>query len=852
MRRNLISILAILLSLSINAAGVNLKDIIGNWKHVPEKGVVMAGEIVMNISATSISQSLYSKKNNQQNDIFHSSYYLSDAPATTWNSDLVGKIQSGSYIVRNANGKLNQSEISFDGEGMLVLVPHESKHGFTMKFRRMSDEESKSIRNVGIDDELGLLMGLARVERREKEIPLLEIKVPGSLLWQVKTFAEKNKAEAMEIVRIGGPMNAFDLAAIANLDEFFPNVNSLDLSLAWFVTDSLAYETLEHTNYSHERFGNIRGLHMVKNFNGSALSILHDDYKNATYDACYDRYGWMVEEKKDKIYRHFCTTIDDCISEIAFSGVSWLKNIILPMSTKEIHWQAFAFCPQLQEVIIPPEVKSIAPQAFSGNKSLAVIRVADDSPLLRMLEEDLHSKNPKILGNCNPNLRIETYVNKMPDVTFTIRGRKKAGKYPIMVSDYTNHKRIRILDAAGEEFSFSVTVPQYSIIGFNNLRNVVIAEGADVYIDLTNDSLSGTPLNGKLHRCNKTLNKIEPELRRAITMLDRYANVDSVSAIKSRIDSLQSMLHSHITRYYLSNSNNCISAYMVARFYDYLPDRMVRTLFMAGGTEVLRDPLLRNQWEWMREASRTVHIDYNGYSETRFMTSLTNVKGGELKTLQTKDEWEESTRLKIDGPLNADDIRWLRALCRNHRLRALDLSDAYIVDENGMTSTYMPDSSFAFNHGLKYVALPRSIKVIGRRCFYDCNGLEDVKMYDDVHTIESEAFANAVSLHDFTLPANLERIGDKAFWQCSDIRQMLLPEKVTEIGINAFGFCRNLRGLHIPARTEKIGKGLAKESINVTVTIDEANKNYKTVSNVIMGLTKEACNACGQRYPFKE
>ena len=80
---------------------------------------------------------------------------------------------------------------------------------------------------------------------------------------------------------------------------------------------------------------------------------------------------------------------------------------------------------------------------------------------------------------------------------------------------------------------------------------------------------------------------------------------------------------------------------------------------------------------------------------------------------------------------------------------------------------------------------------------------------------------------------------------------MLLPEKVTEIGINAFGFCRNLRGLHIPARTEKIGKGLAKESINVTVTIDEANKNYKTVSNVIMGLTKEACNAIGQRHPFK-
>ena len=852
MRRIFIALLSMLLCLCINAANVNINDIIGDWKHIPGKGVVMAGDIIMNISASSISQSLYSQKRNTKSDIFHSSYYLSEAPATSWNNDLVGKVQSGSYIVRNVNGRLVQSKVSFDSEGMLVLEPYNSERGITMRFRRMSDGENESVRNADMADELGLLMSLEKVERREKEDPLIEIMTPGSLLWQVKQFAKSSKAEAMTTVRIGGPMNAYDLAVILNLDEYFPRVNSLDLSLAWFVTDSLAYESLELTNVSHEHFSNIRGLHMKKNFSGSALSILHEDYENATYDACYDRYGWLVEEKKDKLYRHFSTTIDDCVSEIAFSGVSWLKGIILPMSTKEIHWQAFSFCPQLQEVIIPPDVKSIANQAFSGNKSLSVIRVADDSPLREMLEADLHSEKPKILGNCNPNLRIETYVNRMPDVTFTIRGTKKAGKYPIYVSDYTNHKKIRKLDATGKDFAFSVTVPQYSIIGFNNLDRVVIAEGGDVYIDLSNDSLSGTPLNDKLNRYNKTLNKIERGLRRAIPMLDRYANVDSVSAIKSRIDSLQGKLHSYITKYFLSNSNNCLSAYMVARYYDYMPERMVRTLFMSGVTDALRDPLLKNEWEWMREASRTVHIDCHGYSDTRFMTPLTNVKGGALKTLQIDEEWETSTRLKIDGPLNADDIRWLRDLCRNHNLQALDLSDAYIVDEKGQPSAYMPDSSFAFNHGLKYIALPKSIKVIGRMCFYDSNGLEYIKMYDNVGTIESEAFANAVSLLDFTLPANLERMGDRAFWQCSNIRQMLLPEKVKEIGINAFGFCRNLHGLHIPASTEKIGKGVIKDSRNVTVTIDKENKNYKVISNVIIGLTKEACKASWQVYSSSE
>lgn len=851
MRRNLISILAMLLSLSINAAGVNLKDIIGNWKHVPEKGVVMAGEIVMNISATSISQSLYSKKNNSKSDIFFSSYYLSDVPATFWNNDMVGKAQSGSYLVRKGNTSLSQSEISFDGEGRLVLVPYNSERGVTMRFRRMSGEENDSVRNSEIGDELGIMAGYIELKNREKNVPLLEVMSPGTLAIQIGFFAAKMKAEALTMLRIGGPMNAFDLITIRHLDDYFPNINSLDLYQAWFVTDSLAYYSHEYENKSHGHFSGIRGLHMVKDFNKSALALIYDKYNGAAYDACYDRYGWLVEEKKDEAYRHFCTTIDDCVSELAFFGVPWLRRIILPMSTKEIHWQAFSYCPQLQEVNIPAEVKTIGNYAFAGDTALTVIRVAEDSPLLSVLKADLHSAEPKLFTNPNPNLTIETYSNKQPEVTFTIRGRKKAGKYPVMVSDYTKPRLIRKLDGAAEEFSFSVTVPQYSIIGFNNLNKAVIAEGADVYIDLTNDSLSGTPLNDKLHGYNRVLSQCEKELRNAQVELDWFANEDSIAARKARLDKVRSKLFGYISRFSLSNYDNCISAYMVKRYYDFMPHKMIKMLFMAGAPSVLRDPLLRNQWEWLRESSRTAHIDYHGYGDTRFMTSLTNVKGGELKTLQTKDEWEENTRLKIDGPLNADDISWLRELCRNYYLQALDLSDAYIVDAKGQNSAYMPDSSFAFNRWLKYIVLPKSIKVIGQECFYDCNGLEFVKMYDGVHTIGLRAFANSGSLHDFALPASLERIGREAFWQCSDIHKMILPEKVKEIGANAFGRCRNLTKLHIPAATEKISDGITYNSVNVTVTIDEANKNYKTVLNAIIGLTKEACNACGQRYPFK-
>ena len=96
-----------LIGLNVNADNVNIKDIIGNWKFVRNEGVVMVGDIVMNISATTISQSLYMERSGTKTEMFNAIYYLSDAPATSWNNDMVGKVQSGSYMIRNSNGNIS-------------------------------------------------------------------------------------------------------------------------------------------------------------------------------------------------------------------------------------------------------------------------------------------------------------------------------------------------------------------------------------------------------------------------------------------------------------------------------------------------------------------------------------------------------------------------------------------------------------------------------------------------------------------------------------------------------------------------------------------------------------------------
>ena len=84
-RKSLIITLLMLMGMNLDAKNVNINDIAGSWKMIPDKGMVMAGDIIMNISTTSISQALYSEKKRTRTDLLNGIFYLSDIPATSWN-----------------------------------------------------------------------------------------------------------------------------------------------------------------------------------------------------------------------------------------------------------------------------------------------------------------------------------------------------------------------------------------------------------------------------------------------------------------------------------------------------------------------------------------------------------------------------------------------------------------------------------------------------------------------------------------------------------------------------------------------------------------------------------------------
>ena len=277
MRKYLIMTLFMLLGMNLNAKNVNIKDIIGDWILVPNKGMVMAGDIIMNISEVSISQKLHNDKSGANMELFKGSYYLSDAPVTSWNDDLWGKSKPGSYLVKNIDGKMSQSEISFDDEGLLVLVPYDSQNGWTMRFRKMTYEESKSKKDEK-DKAMDLMSGMMSLLNRELDDPMLIINSPSSLLFQIDDFISNHDTKNMTTLRVGGPINGLDLMLLKlsdGYDQYFPKLNTLDLSMAWFVTDTIAYTDHEFQNCNHDYFSKVQGMHMMKNLKKDTIGVIY-------------------------------------------------------------------------------------------------------------------------------------------------------------------------------------------------------------------------------------------------------------------------------------------------------------------------------------------------------------------------------------------------------------------------------------------------------------------------------------------------------------------------------------------------------------------------------------------------
>ena len=172
---------------------------------------------------------------------------------------------------------------------------------------------------------------------------------------------------------------------------------------------------------------------------------------------------------------------------------------------------------------------------------------------------------------------------------------------------------------------------------------------------------------------------------------------------------------------------------------------------------------------------------------------VTITKAGTMKSL-LGDDYLNITSLKIVGPINGDDIYYIRKMlgatsfskADRGKLTFLSLEKANIVE--GGESYY--EDSWSGKH---YT----SNNVIGEKMFYACINLETIHLPQNTTLIENEAFAFSTSLGYIRIPDNVTSIGDNAFKNCCALYGIEMGNSVTSIGANAFLECEELTVVRI-------------------------------------------------------
>ena len=203
----------------------------------------------------------------------------------------------------------------------------------------------------------------------------------------------------------------------------------------------------------------------------------------------------------------------------------------------------------------------------------------------------------------------------------------------------------------------------------------------------------------------------------------------------------------------------------------------------------------------------------------------TLVEAGTLKKL-LGDDYLSITSLKVVGPINGDDVYYLRKMLGGNnfseadrgKLTTLDLSEATIVeggewyyyDEYYTPHYYTSNNTigeYMFNNcaNLKNIILPDSVTEISGYAFAECSSLTSVTIADSVTSIGDYAFAECSSLTSITIPDSVTSIGKNVFAYCSSLTSVTIPDSVTSIGDDAFHGCLDLTSVTIGNGVTEIG-----------------------------------------------
>ena len=422
----------------------------------------------------------------------------------------------------------------------------------------------------------------------------------------------------------------------------------------------------------------------------------------------------------------------------AFSECSELTNVILPDGITLIQRCVFWGCTRLTEINIPDKVSFIEDEAFAYCTSLKAFNVSGQNTAYCDVDGVLFDQTKTVLYRY-PNAKASSYI--VPDGVASIK-----------------------------KYAF------YTCIGLSNviLPNSLQSIGQYAFYQCT--GLTTITMNG--------VTSIEQGAFQNCTGLTTVTmnNVREIgqSAFEHCISLIDITLPNSLTSIESSTFMGCTGLTDVT-----LPNSLTSIESNAfTGCSGLIDITLPSSLSLIQYCAfskctrlKEITIPSNvTYIENRAFADCTSLKAFHVSDQNTQ-------YCDVDGVL------FDKAKTGLHSYPNAKAS-SYIIPD-GVISIF----NYAFENciGLNNIILPNSLQTIGYYAFTDCINLTEITIPKSVITMKL-GFHNCIGLISATI--NSVSVGESAFYQCTGLINIILSNNLTSIENSAFADCNNVAEIH--------------------------------------------------------
>ena len=601
----------------------------------------------------------------------------------------------------------------------------------------------------------------------------------------LSNIIQSDKMFKITNLKITGFLNSDDIRFIRKMAGCYYNGNGskydghlqyLDLGSISQISYVHSFEFYDENGYRSTLNDCLFPLAYLYNLKTVVLPNLYKDY-NFSLMGCRNLTTAKMPDNLEKIGNNTfkdCSSLVDIslspaitsIGEYAFSGCSSLTDIQIPANVTYIGQYAFKGCSSLKGINVPTGLVNISASTFEGCANMQYF----------FNYNYIESIGDRAFAGCSKLTWIANLLLGTPSIgTYVFENCKslKGMRVP------ENIKTIPRGMFKGCSSLSLVNLPQY-LLSIDDYAFDGCSSLAEIKLPIYLNSLGYRALAD----CSK------------LTSLDLPSSLQNIGSYAfagcNAMERINANMAAPITA-----SQSTFSDVDFSNCYLYVPTGAYQSYWLANG------------WGSFE------HIIDNLAPQKSKMVTLETA--GTLRDKIGSNEKFSITHLKVSGPINTNDIQYIREMAGcyintngskyNASLHHLDLRDASYSGDGPMIEVYGPneykyymyiqaqENAVRTTHlffcldGLQTVILPNNEEEIGEYMFGLCNNLKNIEIPSRVQTIRSDAFQGCSSLEALQLPYGITSLEDAVFADCSSLKEINIPSSVTTIGYWAFENC---------------------------------------------------------------